>query len=63
MVSREAAPLYLAICIPILAIAFIGLYLLGFNIIGYIQQINPLYYIIVFPIALGLIIAVVFRDK
>ena len=56
--NKEALPLIVGIFIPILIIGLIILYINGYDLITFFMKLNILYYIIVFPIGLGLLLAV-----
>ena len=56
--NKEALPLLVGIFIPILIIGLIILYINGYDLITFFMKLNILYYIIVFPIGLGLLLAV-----
>jgi hypothetical protein len=61
--NREASPLIIAILIPIILVLFIYLYMNGYDIISYFKKIDIIYYIVVFPIALGLLVAILRYKK
>ena len=61
--NREAGPLILAILIPIILISLVFLYMNGYDITIYFRKIDIIYYIIVFPIALGLLVAILRYNK
>jgi hypothetical protein len=56
--NREASPLLIAIIIPIILVSIIFLYINGYDITNYLKKIDIIYYIIIFPIALGLLVAI-----
>ena len=56
--NKEALPLITGILIPIIIIGLIILYSYGYDITLFFRNLNILYYIIIFPIALGLLLAV-----
>jgi len=56
--NKEAWPLVLGILIPIVLVIIIVLYFYGYDITLFFRKIDIIYYIIVFPIILGFIIAV-----
>jgi E3 ubiquitin-protein ligase DOA10 len=56
--NREALPLILAVLLPIIIISIIFLYINGYDVIAYLKKIDILYYIIIFPIFLGLLVAI-----
>jgi hypothetical protein len=55
--NREALPLISAILIPIVLVSFILLYLYGYDFTLLLRRIDPIYYIIILPFALGLFAA------
>jgi len=55
--NREALPLLVGIILPIVLVGIIILYFHGIDLTIYLRRINILYYIIVFPIFLGVTIA------
>ena len=57
-VNKEALPLISGIILPILVIGLIILYIYGYDITLFFRNLNIIYYIIIFPIALGLLLAV-----
>ncbi len=61
--NKEAGPLIIAILFPIILVSFIFLYINGYDIIIYLRRINIIYYIVVFPIALGLLVAILRYNK
>ena len=63
MVNREAAPLILGVSIPILLLGLLLIQLYEFDIFAVIQSIDPIYYIVMFPIILGVIMAFLIRGK
>jgi hypothetical protein len=63
MVNREATPLLLGIFIPLLLVGLIALRMYGFDAFLLLAQIDVLYYIVLFPIVLGLVIALLNRSK
>jgi hypothetical protein len=56
-VNKEALPLIFAILIPIILVSLILLYFYGYDVTLFFRQINIIYYIIIFPIALGFLVA------
>ena len=56
-VNKEAVPLLVGLVIPLFLIGILAVRWYGYDIIGLMQSIDPLYYIVMFPIALGLVIA------
>ncbi|MCU0850002.1 MAG: hypothetical protein MUC80_01840 [Candidatus Thermoplasmatota archaeon] len=61
--NREAVPLLLGILIPIIIVALIVLYLNGFDITIYLRKINIMYYLILLPFALGLLVIIFWFRK
>jgi hypothetical protein len=56
--NREAVPLIIGILVPILLVAFITLYISGYDITAYFRNINLIYYLMVLPFGLGLLVVV-----
>jgi len=54
-VNRESLPLLLALLIPILLVGTILLYYYGYDVTLFLRKVPVLYYIVIFPIALGFI--------
>ena len=63
MVNREAAPLLLGISFPILLLLLLIIQLYQFDLVSIIQSIDTIYYIVLFPIALGVFMALANRVK
>jgi hypothetical protein len=63
MVNREAAPLILGVSIPILLLGLLIIQLYKFDLFSLIKSIDVVYYIVLFPIVLGVIIAFLNRTK
>jgi len=61
--NKEAVPLLVGLMIPLLLLGVLAMQWYGLDIIGLFQSIDPLYYIVIFPIALGLVIALVNRGE
>jgi len=61
--NREAVPLLLGILIPIIIVALIVLYLNGFDITIYLRKINIMYYLVLLPFALGLLVIIFWFRK
>lgn len=59
MVNRESLPLIAALLVPIILVSIILLYFYGYDITLFLREINIIYYIIIFPIALGFTVAIV----
>jgi hypothetical protein len=58
MVNRESLPLIFAIMIPIVLVSLILLYIYGYDVTSFFRKIDPIYYVIVAPIALGFLAAI-----
>ena len=58
MVNKEALPLISAILIPIILVGIILLYIYGYDVTKYFRDVDIIYYIVIFPIALGLLVAI-----
>ena len=56
--NREALPLILAVLIPIVLVSLILLYIYGYDVTLLFREIDIIYYIIVFPIVLGFLVAI-----
>ena len=63
MVNREAAPLLLGVSIPIILLGLLVIQLYKFDIFSVLQAIDPIYYIVMFPIVLGIIMGFLIRGK
>jgi len=63
VVNREALPLIGALLIPIVLISAVLLYNFGYDVTVLLRQIDLIYYIIMVPIALGLLVAILRREK
>ena len=61
--NREAVPLIIGILFPILLVGFIALYISGYDITVYLRQINIIYYIMVIPFGLGMLVVVFWFRK
>ena len=61
--NKEAGPLLIAVLIPIILIILIFLYINGYDITSYLKKVDIIYYIIIFPIALGLLVAILRYNK
>lgn len=59
MVNRESLPLIAALLVPIILVLIILLYFYGYDITLFLREVNIIYYIIIFPIALGFTVAIV----
>ena len=63
MVNKEAVPLLFAVIIPIILVSLVLLYNYGYDLTKYLRGVDILYYIIVFPIVLGLLVAILRSGK
>ena len=61
--NKEAGPLIIAVLIPIILIIFIFLYINGYDVTRYLKKVDIIYYIIIFPIVLGLLVAILRYKK
>ncbi|MFO8077624.1 MAG: hypothetical protein R6U21_03150 [Thermoplasmatota archaeon] len=61
--NREAGPLLVGLMIPLLLVSIIFLQLFFYDVFGLLNSIDPLYYIMIFPIALGLMLALLNRGE
>jgi len=61
--NREALPLIVAILVPVIIVSLILLYFYGYDFTIFMRRIDLIYYIILFPFALGLAIAFLRRKK
>ncbi|MCK5300684.1 MAG: hypothetical protein V3S79_02545 [Candidatus Thermoplasmatota archaeon] len=61
--NKEAGPLIIAIIVPIILVSLMFLYINGYDITIYFRKIDIIYYIVVFPIALGLLVAILRYKK
>jgi hypothetical protein len=57
-VNKESLPLIFAIIIPVFLVSIILLYIYGYDLTKIFRDIDFLYYIIIFPIILGFVIAI-----
>jgi len=63
MVNREAAPLIVGVSIPLILLALLFIQLNQFDMLTIFLSIDMIYYIVLFPIFLGLIFAILYRSK
>jgi hypothetical protein len=56
--NREAVPLIIAILTPIIFVSLVILYVNGYDLTSFFRKIDLIYYIIILPIALGLLVAI-----
>ena len=61
--NKEAGPLIIAIIVPIILVSLMFLYINGYDITIYFRKIDIFYYIVVFPIALCLLVAILRYKK
>jgi hypothetical protein len=59
VVNKESAPLIFALFIPIILVLFILGYHFGYEIVYILLKIPIIYYIIIFPVALGFTVAII----
>lgn len=58
MVNREAMPLFIGLCIPLVLVIIMIVQLYGIDFISLIKSLDMIYYVTIFPILLGLVIAI-----
>ncbi len=63
MVNREALPLIGALAIPSVLVGAILLYYFGYDITVILRKIDIIYYTVMVPIGLGLLVAIMYRNK
>jgi len=56
-VNKESLPLILSISIPIALVGVILLYIYGYDITSFFRRVHIIYYIVIFPIGLGFLVA------
>jgi len=61
--NREALPLIVGILVPMILVGLIVLYLSGVDITQYFRKINIIYYILVLPFGLGLLVVIFWFRK
>jgi ABC-type multidrug transport system permease subunit len=61
--NREAVPLIVGILVPVIFVALIVLYLNGFDITEYLRKINIIYYLVILPFGLGLLVIILWFRK
>jgi hypothetical protein len=59
MVNRESLPLIGALLVPIVLVSIILLYFYGYDLTLLIREVPIIYYIIIFPIALGFSVGII----
>ena len=57
--NKESIPLILALLAPFVLVLIIILYNYGYDITLFLRQFPVIYYIIIFPIGLGFVVAIV----
>jgi len=63
MVNKEALPLIGALIVPSALVVAVLLYYFGYDITLVLRKIDSIYYAVMVPIALGLLIAIMYRNK
>lgn len=63
MVNREAAPLVIGLSIPLALVVIVVIQYYGIDFIAIIKTLDVLYYIAIFPILLGLVVAIANRHQ
>lgn len=61
--NKESWPLIIAVLIPVVLVTLVLLYFFGYDFTKIFREIDLLYYIIIFPIVLGFVIAIIRRKK
>ena len=59
MVNRESLPLIGALLVPIVLVSIILLFFYGYDITLFLREVPIIYYIIIFPIALGFSVGII----
>ena len=57
--NKESLPLIIALLVPISLAAIFILYYCGYDLTLFLRQIPIIYYIIIFPIALGFTVGII----
>lgn len=63
MVNREAVPLAIGLCIPLSLVLILLVQIYGIDFVSLIKSLDVIYYIAIFPILLGLFVAIANRNK
>lgn len=58
LVNRESLPLIAGLLIPVVLVSIILLQYFGIDVTKFFRDIPIIYYVIIFPIALGFVIAI-----
>lgn len=61
--NKEAVPLIIGILVPVIFVGLIVLYLQGYDITEYLRNINIIYYLLVLPFGLGLLVIIFWFRK
>ncbi|MBN2065913.1 MAG: hypothetical protein JW771_03795, partial [Candidatus Thermoplasmatota archaeon] len=61
--NKEALPLIGALIVPSALVVAVLLYYFGYDITLVLRKIDSIYYAVMVPIALGLLIAIMYRNK
>jgi hypothetical protein len=61
--NREAAPLIVGLLLPVIFVASVVLYLSGYDIIAFFRKINIIYYLLILPFGLGLLVIILWFRK
>ena len=56
--NREAVPFIIAILTPIILVSLVLIHINGYDLTLFFRKIDLIYYIIILPIALGLLVAI-----
>ena len=59
IVNRESLPLIIGILIPVVLVVIILLYHFGYDITLFLREVDIIYWIIIFPVALGFTVAII----
>jgi Na+-driven multidrug efflux pump len=61
--NKEAVPLIIGILVPVIFVGLIVLYLQGYDITEHLRNINIIYYLLVLPFGLGLLVIIFWFRK
>jgi hypothetical protein len=61
--NREAAPLIVGLLLPVIFVASVVLYLSGYDFISFFRKINIIYYLLILPFGLGLLVIILWFRK
>lgn len=63
MVNKEAMPLIGALAIPSALVVVVLLYYFGYDVTMILRETGIIYYAVMIPIGLGLLVAIMYRNK